>query len=537
MLLVCLSVPGRMYADTHPVFAVVNGEALTTSDLDAAMMEMHRGSDMAGQENFDFTRIVDKVINDRLILQEAALMGLPDEPSVVGPVYERQAQEAIRRYIRDRFSFDETVSDADVRAYVDAYYWKIQLSQLSARTEEEALAILAALDAGAAWDSVARTSSVDSHRYRGGRHNLKYWADVETPIRDAIQGVPDGGRSPLFAYNGLVSVVRVDERQPVEPGAYERFEKAIRAELAAMRQQEAWERFVAEHAARIPVLRNEEVLDVIRADSTLVLKGEFRSGTRTPVLGVDDRHTIDEASLRLAVSRSAMENGGQPFAAHLDRAVEQKSRQLILAAAAEAAGYFEDPAVVSDHDQALRTALIEAYLNETVVPQIAFRHDEFQAYYAEHADTFREPERVQLATLVVEEEAVARDIANRLKAGADFNFVKAQVQGTGSEVQEQALKWSVVTLFSDAIREQIASLAIGETSEAIDIGHNWLVFKLNGRKPGGVRPLEDVEPEIRRVMFDRKLREALDTHLSLLRERSDITVHQDVLDAYVSGES
>ena len=72
----------------------------------------------------------------------------------------------------------------------------------------------------------------------------------------------------------------------------------------------------------------------------------------------------------------------------------------------------------------------------------------------------------------------------------------------------------------------------GETSSAIETHGGWMIFRLAGKRKGAVRPLAEVDMQIREVMFQRKFNELLDEHLSLLRERSEISMNQEAIDAY-----
>jgi parvulin-like peptidyl-prolyl isomerase len=75
-------------------------------------------------------------------------------------------------------------------------------------------------------------------------------------------------------------------------------------------------------------------------------------------------------------------------------------------------------------------------------------------------------------------------------------------------------------------------MRVGETSRALPIATGWLIFKLDGRRPGEVKSLDDVEMQIRQVMFQRKFNEELDRYLDLLREGSEIVLMQAKIDRY-----
>jgi parvulin-like peptidyl-prolyl isomerase len=528
----------RAHAEAAPptVVALVNDEPITSADLDAVLIDMHRTSDMR-QKQLDETEILEKAIHDRLLLQEAAAMGLSRDPAAIAPAEARREEAAIKAYVRATFAFDDSIGVDVIREYFDTYYWKIQIHQLTTPTDAELRALIPLLRAGASWDSLARIHSVDSHQYRGGRHNLKYWLDVEESIRKASLDVPLGDLSEPFDYYDMVSVIRIDERQGVDEEKFSDVEAGIRAYFQSTKREEAWNAYLDEHLQRTPVALAPGVRERILSDSSLVLRPEFLIPTPAPALVLDDEYVVSEIDLRQAVARSAKTDGTQPFATHLRQAIDDASRRLALRSAARTGGYFDDPTALARYRKDLDVALIEAYLQEAVVPRVVFNRDEFKQYYDENQASFLSPSRVQLATLMVDDEAMAKEMATRLREGADFTFIQTQYIGPESEGQQSEPRWATETSFSNAIRGQLSAMEVGSSSEPVDVGHGWMVFKLLGREGGTPKSMEEVEPEIRQVMFRRKFKEDVDELLELLEQRSRIVLNEDAIATYFNPGS
>jgi hypothetical protein len=55
---------------------------------------------------------------------------------------------------------------------------------------------------------------------------------------------------------------------------------------------------------------------------------------------------------------------------------------------------------------------------------------------------------------------------------------------------------------------------------------------LTGKRKGAVKPIAEVDMQIREVMFQLKFNELLDQHLGILRERSDIHMNQEAIEVY-----
>ena len=521
------------FAVENPVdtLAVVNGEPITSAHLDSLVMQSHQTGNLTRIGSGDLRRLLDKAINDRLILQEAYAMGMDQEEDLLAAVDEKRTENAVKAFIAARFAMPDTVSSQELQAYFDRYYWKILLRQISVRTEAEARNVREVLLNGADMDSLARTLSLDTQRYKGGLHNLKYWADVENVLREAARDLEINAVSQPFPFREAYAIIRVERRDPVDEEAFTKYKRSINAHLITEARKAAWQEFIADLLRQTPVNVDEEVLASLREDADVIFRGEFLTQVERPALSIDADHYVTETELRKEVSHTAMTSGTDPFETLLIKGIESAREKLVLSYHAEQEGYFDTPGVVHRYAQDLDTALIENYLAEVIVPRIVFNRAEFEEYYTSHSDDFREADQVKLAIIVVETEEEAREIEQRLAGGADFEFLKRQYEGTASDQVSQE-EWASVAIFSQEIQEELAGLKIGGTSQAIQTRTDWMLFKVVDRRVGELKDLADVEMRIRQVMFQRKFNQLMDEHLALLKEHSEIVLNQEAIDTY-----
>lgn len=537
----CLPVAILLTLGVHPdtfavesavdTLAVVNGEPVTSAHLDSLVMRSHQSGNLTRIGSGDLRRLLDKAINDRLILQEAYAMGMDQEEDLLAALDEKRTENAVKAFVAARFAMPDKVPGHELQAYFDRYYWKILLRQISVRTEAEAQDVREALLKGADMDSLARALSLDTQRYKGGLHNLKYWADVENVLREVARGLEINEVSQPFPFREAYAIIRVERRDPVDQEAFTRYKRSINAHLITEARKVAWQEFIADLLRETPVNVDEEVLASLREDADVIFRGEFLKQAERPALSIDADHYVTETKLRKEVSHTAMSSGTDPFETLLIRGIESAREKLVLGYYAEQDGYFETPEIIHKYTQDLKTALIEAYLAEVIVPQIVFKREEFEEYYTSHSDDFREADQVKLAIIVVQTEQEASEIEQRLAGGADFDFLKRQYEGTGSDQVSQA-EWASVAIFSQEIQEELAQLKIGGTSQAIQTRTDWMLFKVIDRRVGELKDLADVEMRIRQVMFQRKFNQLLDEHLALLKEHSEIVLNQEAIDTY-----
>jgi hypothetical protein len=82
----CASLPQK-----KNILAVVNGEPITEDDLKYSLQIAHRKEDLSSAGELNLSKFVQKLVDDRLIIQEARRMGMENYPEV-----EKLLQEELR---------------------------------------------------------------------------------------------------------------------------------------------------------------------------------------------------------------------------------------------------------------------------------------------------------------------------------------------------------------------------------------------------------------------------------------------------------
>jgi parvulin-like peptidyl-prolyl isomerase len=482
----------------------------------------------AGMQSFDSRTLLKKAVNDCLLYQQAETLEMDQEPAIVAELEETRRAAAMGAYRDARFHPRNAVSEDQIRAEFEKYYWKIQVRQLTVREEAEALALREQILAGADMEALARELSLDVMKNKGGLHNLKWWRDVELEIRPAAIDLQVGELSDPFPYRGVWSLIRCEDRTELVEEAFGNMEPSIRDFLVGEQTKAEWRAFVDSLMGVYEVEEDAAILEDIAADGDFVLEGRFLEGGDGVALRCGDRLTVSDRELRKTISRVAMQDGTAPFEQVFDRGLRQKRGELALTRAALEAGYYDSAPVNALVENQRRDLLVEQYLSETIASQIVFNRDELNEFYEEHIDQWRGPEEVLLDVLVLANLDEAQEMERRLADGADFDFLRQQME-LGEPSQSE---WAPLQAFSPTIQAEVERLEIGEGSAIVPIPTGSMLFQLEGRRPGKPRPFEEVEIQVRGVVFQRKFNALLDEHLALLEERSDIEYHEDAIEAY-----
>lgn len=130
--------------------------------------------------------------------------------------------------------------------------------------------------------------------------------------------------------------------------------------------------------------------------------------------------------------------------------------------------------------------------------------DEVAAYYEAHHEEFSRPERVVLRQILVEDEAMAREAAAQLAAGADFAEVARRLsQEAGAELggdQGELARDELPAAFADII----FALEPGEVSDIVPAEYGFHLFQVIERLPARQLPLDEAASSIRETLRHRR---------------------------------
>ena len=85
---------------TVDTLALINGAAVTSADIDALIMQSHQSADMRRQTDDDLRSLLDKAINDELLIQQAEAIGLDEDEAIRRELEDSWAGNAVGAYLR-----------------------------------------------------------------------------------------------------------------------------------------------------------------------------------------------------------------------------------------------------------------------------------------------------------------------------------------------------------------------------------------------------------------------------------------------------
>lgn len=514
--------------------ARVNGETITMNELLHHLGVMHEGMGPAPNvvEAPDPMSLLQRLINVRLVVQEARNIGLAELPEIAGQL------EAGRRDLIKRAVIDEQVKDIESadpeqveRLYRDAVR-EVEVTSVLFPTREAAETFLLSIADGADFDFLAeKMVQAGNASQREEAQSLKA-GKLLPQISRALSELEPGGVTPPIQVGGSYTVVKLLEvRFPQDPEARAQAEGqalTVQRELAlAEYSQELRERYAAPDRELIESLdydSSKPGLEALKADQRVLV--EIRGGEPISVADLTERiadkffHGIEHAIERQRVNDEVL---GVVDRLILERAVALEAKRLGV----------EQRATFQSALKAQQGGLIfGTFVSRVINPKVAIENEELEAYYAEHRAEFTTPQMVRIENLVFARREDATAALARLRRGSDMRWMRDRAEGQVDPSAANAGWRFAGTLLAlaalpDEVQAVLEGAATGDYRLCEQPDGPFHVLRVIESLAPQPRSFDEVRKEIAGKVFARKRQAILEEWMGKLREASEVEMLVD----------
>ena len=99
------------------ILAVVDGEPITEGDLKYSLSISHRKEDLSSAGTLNLSQYVQKMVDDRLIIDETRRMGMDQYPEVKQAIQAYILRESVVRLYNEEITKKVSVSEDDILNY------------------------------------------------------------------------------------------------------------------------------------------------------------------------------------------------------------------------------------------------------------------------------------------------------------------------------------------------------------------------------------------------------------------------------------
>ena len=215
--------------------------------------------------------------------------------------------------------------------------------------------------------------------------------------------------------------------------------------------------------------------------------------------------------------------------AHKDMFLDSIINQKLLYAEASKADFDKNPDVQKQLEEARKEIIIKAYLRKEIEDTVRVSDEDAKKYYDANKDKFKEPEKLNISHILVDNEAEAKDILAKLKGGADFAALAKEKSKDASKERGGELgliaKGQTVPEFEQAA----FALQPGQISEVVKTQFGYHIIKVTERQPEKMMAYEEIKDQLKQMMLSGKQKERFDALLKDLKDKNKVVVYKDVL--------
>ena len=475
----------RPLPEAESILAIVGNEAISSSEFKAFKSRVSAGMQV-GETPLEIARnLLEALIDMKLLLREAHAQNID-----IDPVFQKRMDEQVKsrllKLYRKRQIVDKAlVTDEELHRHYRATHRDraLRLGGIMVETREEAQQVVAALEAGADFQQLARERSLHQETGEHGGDSGKYKLRDQTrpTIAEKVFHLEIGGISePVpFSYEGQKGYVVFKVLDAV-PVPLESSEQRIREELISWKM----------------ATRTQALLDSLREEYAPRITYH-----RIPLLSA-----VDGASLSDSTGKKALctFKGGQIALADFlqnaqkiriaPRELADSSRVVALLQSifiperlflqeAKGLGLDQDPELLDFLSRKREELLISLLRRREVDQHTTASDEEAQAFFDAHPEKFTSPETIVVTEILVPSDSLAYRLKRELQEGTDATQLAAQhTMREGALHHSGNLRLNVYTqAFYPSIYEAAQHLEVGEVGGPVPTGEGYSVFRVIDR--------------------------------------------------------
>lgn len=215
----------------------------------------------------DKSLVLDQMISEKLLIQEAKYMGLEEDNDVLEQIKKITEQILVQVLIEREILDKIKVNDEEVLEYYeqnkDSFTEKeqVHLYNILLETEEEAQDVLEQLKAGGDFSEIAIEKSAGPSATQGGDLGYLTRGTIIPEIEEVVFALELEELSEVIKTDFGFHILKITEKKPETVKALEEVKEDIIQTLLPDKQKEAFENFIEELKGKAAIEINEKLLE------------------------------------------------------------------------------------------------------------------------------------------------------------------------------------------------------------------------------------------------------------------------------------
>ena len=518
--------------DGKTAVATVNDEPITLEEFNRAIAASHAarpGAKTAGR--IDYSKIINRMINTRLIVLEARNIGL-DALTEIRKMVADSSRETLIKLLLEGYVKDIKPGQDEVEKVYQEMVKEWQISSVRFKTEKLARNFEEKVKGGNNFEEAVKNVLDEGTAEEGKVGQYLKDEDLAPQIAQVVAKMEIGSISPVVAIGekGFIILRLEGERFPEEEDA-EAMKRARRQVLNQARGKAARDYYQDLRKKYLKI--NEELIDGLDYESE---EPGFDSL-------LEDKRVIAEISGEQPVTVGELTKGlKQKFFHGVERAIKAKEvnkkkyevlegivEERILLKEALKKGIDTSDEYKNKIKEYEISVVFGAFINKVIVPDIKLDQKELKAHYQENMEKYTFPEMMRIKELVFESKNDAVSAVEKLRKGTDFNWLSSNAEGQVDKNTGGLLRFKgellTVSSMPEGVQKSVSGANPGDFRLYESPEGYFYVLYMYHLLPGAPRPFESVRKDIAKEVFRDKVRKAVEDYADQLREYYPVKIY------------
>lgn len=544
-----LAWPQSKTSSTSNVVATINGEKITTQDLQNKFKELQLDKAL-GQPDADLeNKVLQDMINEKLVEQKARKINLKTDKKFQDQLKENLDGFVMRKMYQDLITNTVKVEEPDIKIYYEENKEKmfkqaeeIKASHILIKVEEDSTIKDAKKRAKKADKEAQKRLKELQKRIKQGENfaelAIKFSRDNATREKGGDLGYFPRGKmvaefekaawdleveeisKPVKTTFGYHLILLTDKRPEGYQPLDNQLTEIIKARLKRDQEQKRSVVFMDSLQSSADYAFNEKVLNQPEA-----------SVTGNPwVITVNKKDTIRFQEFKRELPGYLLQR--KLTAASLDDKKEFLkvwARNLILKQAARKLGYYRSKEAKEEEKNYTMKEGIRRFLEKKITTPYQPTDEEMRKYYESHPEKYAQANPLHVQHIIFADSLKAAEVRKKILGGADFKEMALQYYPGEKEIREIAYDLGYIsgTEFPAQFFRAAWKLNIGEVSQPVKTMWGYHLIKLIDKKEK--LSYEQAAPEIRTALINRKSDQIQKQWEKSLRQGTNIWINQKLL--------
>lgn len=175
------------------------------------------------------------------------------------------------------------------------------------------------------------------------------------------------------------------------------------------------------------------------------------------------------------------------------------------------------------------STIFSTFMNKIILPEVKVTEEEIRAYYDEHIDEYSTPAMLQMKSLVFNNRKDAENALDKLRKGADYNWVSANAANLVAPDTTGVLPLDKNLLSLTALPEDLQELARDARKGASLVyapsePNFFYVLLMENVFPPEPKPYEQARTEVGKIIFNMNSEKLLAEYITKLKEEYPVRI-------------